>query len=150
MATTHWLRSISLMFSGLACTEQPSDYRGRASQPTSQPGELDVSSNQTPNSGNPAAGTSPRPSPTPGATPTTTPAPAPLNEAQALSLVRGSCIYAGCHADAATLMASPNILLQVKDSLMPPPTQQRYTLRPADRAALVAYLQNSDAAALLD
>ncbi len=146
MATTQWLRSISLMFSGLACTEQPSDYRGRASQPTAQPGELDVSSNQTPNSGNPTVGTSPKTLPTPGASPTPAPAPAPLNEAQALSLVRGSCIFAGCHADAATLMASPNILLQVKDSLMPPPTQQRYTLRAADRAALVAYFENRSAA----
>jgi hypothetical protein len=47
-------------------------------------------------------------------------------------------------------MASPNILLQVKDNLMPPPTQQRYTLRPTDRAALVAYLESRDAAALVD
>jgi hypothetical protein len=65
-----------------------------------------------------------------------------LNEAQALALVRGSCIFAGCHADAGTVLASPNILMQVKDNLMPPPNQQRYTLRPADRAALVAYLEN--------
>ncbi len=73
-----------------------------------------------------------------------------LNETQALALVRGSCIYAGCHADAATVMASPNILVEVKDSLMPPPTQQRYTLRSADRAALVAYLEDRNPAALVD
>lgn len=145
-----WMTSIGIMFSGLACTEQPSDYRGRAAQQASQSGELDVTSNQTPVSGDSAAGANPKTTPTPGATPTATPTPTPLNETQALSLVRGSCIFAGCHADATTLMASPNILIQVKDNLMPPPTQQRYTLRPADRAALVAYLENRDAAALVD
>ncbi|HET9240015.1 MAG TPA: hypothetical protein VFO10_22325 [Oligoflexus sp.] len=141
-----WMTSFSIMFSGLACTEQSSDYRGRSVQETSPAGELDVSEKQTQGSDAPTSGTTPKATPTPGATP----APAPLNEAQALALVRGSCIFAGCHADATTVMASPNILMQVKDSLMPPPTQQRYTLRPADRAALVAYLENRNAGALVD
>lgn len=130
-----WMTSISIMFSGLACTEQSSDYRGRTAQEASPAGELDVSEKQT-------TGSAPEANPKTTPTPVATPAPAPLNEAQALALVRGSCIFAGCHADGATVMASPNILLQVKDNLMPPPTQQRYTLRPADRAALVAYLEN--------
>lgn len=141
-----WMTSMSIIFSGLACTEPSSDYRGRTAQQVSPSRELDVSENQTPGSDGPGSGTNPNPTPTP----TVTPAPAPLNETQALALVRGSCIFAGCHADAATVMASPNILVQVKDSLMPPPTQQRYTLRPADRAALVAYLENRNAAALVD
>jgi hypothetical protein len=145
MAKT-WMTSISIVFSGLACTEQPSDYRGRTVQQASPSGELDVTENQTPGPAAPSPGTNPTPTPTPVATST----PAPLNETQALALVRGSCIFAGCHADATTVMASPNILVQVKDSLMPPPTQQRYTLRPADRAALVTYLENRSAAALVD
>jgi hypothetical protein len=132
------MTSISIGFFVLACTEQPSDYRGRTAQQAPPSGELDVTENQTPGSDAPTPGANPTPTPTPVATST----PAPLNEAQALALVRGSCIFAGCHADAMTVMASPNILMQVKDSLMPLPTQQRYTLRPADRAALVAYLEN--------
>ena len=140
------MTSLSIMFSGLACTEQSSDYRGRTAQQASPSGELDVSANQTPVSSERPAETNPKPAPTP----TAAPAAAPLNEAQALALVRGSCIFAGCHADGATVMASPNILVQVKDSLMPPPTQQRYTLRPADRTALVAYLENRNPAALVD
>lgn len=134
-----WMMSIGIVLSGLACTEQPSDYRGRTAQQASPSGELDVTENKTPETAAPTPGANPTPTPTPVAT---TP-PAPLNEAQALALVRGSCIFAGCHADAMTVMASPNILMQVKDSLMPPPTQQRYTLRPADRAALVVYLENA-------
>jgi hypothetical protein len=68
-------------------------------------------------------------------------APAPLTEAQALSVIRGSCIYAGCHADAPTLMASPNIVSQLQNNVMPPTNQQRYTIRAQDRQALIAFLQ---------
>lgn len=143
-------KSISVIFAGLACTEQSSDYRGRANEPASQSGELDVSASPTRTADNSSAGTGSKPNPTPVATPTPSATPTPLNETQALGLVRGSCIFAGCHADAATLMASPNMLVQVKDNLMPPPTQQRYTLRPADRAALVAYLESRSSAALVD
>lgn len=143
MAKT-WMSGITVLSLALACTEQPSDYRGRAGQAAPSSGELDVIETQTPDSGAPSADNTPKTTPTP----TVTPSPAPLNEAQALALVRGSCIFAGCHADGAVLMQSPNILVQVKDSLMPPPNQQRYTLRPADRAALVTYLNNRNAAAL--
>jgi|GEM_PF-3177194 len=152
MAKGSLLQSISLMFAGMACTEQASDYRGRTAEPVTQSDELDVSAKQTKTEDNPDPETGSTTNPTPVATPARPPtaAPAPLNETQATALVRGSCIFAGCHADGATLMASPNILLQVRDNLMPPPTQQRYTLRTADRAALVAYLQNRNPSALTD
>ncbi len=150
MAKGSFLKSLGLMFAGMACTEQASDYRGRTAQPATQGEELDVSASQTQNTERPESETGPQTNPTPVVTPTPTTTPAPLNATQASALVRGSCIFAGCHADGATLMASPNILLQLRDNLMPPTNQQRYTLRPADRAALVAYLQNRSPAALAE
>lgn len=138
-----WRNLLAFSLSGLACQEQSYDsYRGRPVQSTDQ------SQDQAATKSDPATNTNNTPAAqdaqTPGSSGTpATPVPVqPLTEAQALSLVRGSCIYAGCHADAAVIMASPNILPQLRDNLMPPPTQQRYTLRSADRAALVSYFQS--------
>jgi len=133
---------LAVSITGLACQEQSYDsYRGRPVQTTDQSQDQGATKNTpTTNTNTPAAQDAQAPG-SPG-TPAA-PAPAqPLTDPQALSLVRGSCIYAGCHADAAVIMASPNILPQLRDNLMPPPTQQRYTLRSADRAALVAYFQS--------
>jgi hypothetical protein len=152
MAKGSFLQSLGLIFAAMACTDQTSDYRGRTAQPATQGEELDASASPTQNTQRPESETGPQTNPKPVVTPTptTTPVPAPLNAAQASALVRGSCIFAGCHADGPTLMAAPSILIQLRDNLMPPPNQQRYTLRSADRAALLAYLQNRSPAALAD
>lgn len=132
---------MAAILGGTSCQEPPPDsYRGRASAQQAESGNND----QTPSLPNPSEPTPKAPTQpaTPGAPAPSPATSAPLSETQAIALVRGSCIYAGCHADATTLMLSSTILTQLRNNLMPPPTQTRYTLRADDRTALVNYFQS--------
>jgi hypothetical protein len=135
------------VLSAMGCQEPPPDsYRGRTTtQPAESTSEDQVTTGQPQTETTPSTGTPTQPANTGTTVPRPAP-PAPLNETQAVALVRGSCIYAGCHADAAALMVSPTILMQLRDNLMPPPTQSRYTLRAADRSSLVNYFQSRSGA----
>lgn len=86
------------------------------------------------------------PNPAPSTQSPSSPTVRALDDNQAASLIRASCIYAGCHTDITLVMASPILLTQLQNNLMPPPNQQRYTLGSADRTALVNYLQKKNAA----
>ena len=74
-----------------------------------------------------------------------------ISEARARDILAGSCLFAGCHANAAdTLLNSAEQSKQSLESgVMPPPNQSRYTIGDLQKAQLIKFFENKLAQAEL-